>query len=233
MRGVTDLKLVACVVATILLVGIFREAFRAAAARAFGASADPFGAKVSLNPLRGFSFFSNLILPAVTLYLIGWPLGGPSRSKVYEPSVGPLKVAGIAVASLVGIAAAGAFLAFSCALALAEGWIDDVDRLRSFGYRALTWGVWWAAYDLLIESVPIPPSAGSRVVGLFLPAPIRRLYYKIEPIGGILVLLVVLWAVGFLGRHLSFVGPGYPREFQRGLQYVFDRIDLLADWLGA
>jgi Zn-dependent protease len=139
----------------------------------------------------------------------------------------------VAFAGVFGNAFFALLLAVVGAACIAAGYIDDIDRLRSPGYEIVTKGMFYSLFSMLMHLIPIPPADGSRIVGAFLPAPIRRIYYSVAPIGGLLIIVVMLWATGFLYKYFPKVGIGYARELSRFQEWSFDRIDQLAAYFGA
>ena len=221
------------VVAIILLSSAFHSATQALAAWWSGDRRPEIRARISLNPLVHGGFFGTLILPALTYWLIGWPLGGPGPIQADDRTLGPRRMAFVAFAGVFGNAFFAFLLAVVGAACIAAGYIDDIDRLRSPGYEIVTKGMFYSLFSMLMHLIPIPPADGSRIVGAFLPAPIRKIYYSVAPIGGLLIIVVMLWATGFLYQYFPKVGIGYARELSRFQEWSFDRIDQLAAYFGA
>jgi Zn-dependent protease len=227
-----NLAVLAGVVALILLNGAFHAASEALAARLLGDDRPEIRSRISLNPLRHGGFFSTLILPLATYLLIGWPLGGPGSPAADEERLGPRRMALVAVAGVLGNALCAVAIAFLGAACIAAGWIDDVDRLRSPAYKVCTVGMFYAVFSMLMHLVPIPPAGGSRIVGAFLPGPLRRAYFALAPVGGILILVFMLWATGFLSQYVPSLGVGYARELRQFQSWSYEQMDRLADYFG-
>ena len=97
----------------------------------------------------------------------------------------------------------------------------DAQRFSSIVImRAIQMNLGLAVFNML----PIPPLDGHRVLGYFLPAPLRETYYKIGAYG--LLLLLMLMRTGFLDRMQasillpldrawSYLMPGHMSVFAR------------------
>ena len=221
------------VIAIVLLSSAFYAAVQATVAWWCGDRRPEIRTRISLNPFAHGGFFSTLILPLITYWLIGWPIGGPSSIQADDRTLGPPRMALVAVAGVFGNAVFAFLLAVVGAACIAFGYIDDVDRVRSPGYEILTKGMFYPLFSMIMHLIPIPPADGSRIVGAFLPAPIRKIYYSVAPIGGLLMIVVMLWMTGFLYQYFPKVGSGFARELRQFQEWSFDRMDQLAVFFGA
>jgi Zn-dependent protease len=198
---------IATVAIPMILAIVFHEVAHGWTARALG---DPTAAeqkRLSLNPLRHVDPFGTIILPGL-LKLTGAPVFGWAKpvpvdfSRLRNPRWG-----------MVAVAAAGpginfVLAAFSAvALGLLVRATDNAaepgmavlflaDNLRNF----LIVNLFLGTFNLL----PIPPFDGSRIVMGVLPAPLARIYGRIEPYGLIVVFLILV-VLPYLAPDLHLV----------------------------
>jgi Zn-dependent protease len=221
------------IIVLILMTNAFHEASHAIVAWWCGDRRPEIKRRISLNPLVHAHWFNTFVLPLVTYLWIGWPLGGAMPVMVDAEAVGPRKMALVGVAGSIGNVIFAGLTLFAGAGAILLGWIDDVDRVRSPAYKILTNGMWYSAFIIVINLIPIPPADGSRIVGAFLPGPVRRVYFALAPLGIIVVFALALWVTGALHEIFPSVGYGYARELAQSRQWMFDQMNDLADYLGA
>ncbi|MFM2371915.1 MAG: hypothetical protein RIS85_1637 [Pseudomonadota bacterium] len=198
---------IATVAIPMILAIVFHEVAHGWTARALG---DPTAAeqkRLSLNPLRHVDPFGTIILPGL-LKLTGAPVFGWAKPvpvdfrRLRNPRWG-----------MVAVAAAGpginfVLAAFSAvALGLLVRATDNAaepgmavlflaDNLRNF----LIVNLFLGTFNLL----PIPPFDGSRIVMGILPAPLARIYGRIEPYGLIVVFLILV-VLPYLAPDLRLV----------------------------
>lgn len=224
---------VAGIVFICLMTNAFHEAGHAVVAWWSGDKRPEIRRRISLNPIVHAHWLYTLVLPLVTYLIFGWPLGGAMPVMVDQDAVGPRKMGLVGIAGSVGNLICAALTAVAGAAAIAFGWIDDIDRARSAGYEIFTKGMWYSAFIIVINLIPIPPADGSRVVGAFMPDGMRKAYFALAPVGIFLVFFVALWATGALHEHLPSLGYGYAREMDQARQWMYDQMDALAELFGA
>lgn len=224
---------VAGIVFLILMTNAFHEAGHAVVAWWCGDRRPEIRRRISLNPLKHANWFLTFVLPLVTYWFLGWPLGGAAPVMVDQDAVGPRKMALVGLAGSVGNVIFGALTFVAGALAIRFGVIDEIDRVRSPVYEIVKQGMWYSAFIIVVNMVPIPPADGSRVVGAFLPESVRRVYFALAPIGIVFVMGFALWATGALYGHFPSLGRGFGRELAQAQGWMYERMNDLADYLGA
>lgn len=188
---------IATVAIPMILAIVFHEVAHGWMARALGDPTAAEAKRLSLNPLRHVDPFGTIILPGL-LKLTGAPVFGWAKPvpvdfrRLRNPRWGMVAVAAAGPAINFVLAA---FSAIALGLLVratdntAEpglGVLFLADNLKNFLLVNLFLGM----FNLL----PIPPFDGSRIVMGVLPAPLARIYGRIEPFGLIVVfaLLVIL-----------------------------------------
>jgi Zn-dependent protease len=217
----------------VLMTNAFHEAGHAIVAWWCGDRRPEIRRRMTLNPLVHAHWFLTFVLPLVSYLFVGWPLGGALPVMVDQDAVGPRKMGLVGIAGSIGNLIFAVVIVVAGAGAIALGWIDDVDRVRSNAYRILTLGMWYSAFIIVINLIPIPPADGSRVLGALMPERMRRLYYATAPVGIFVVFFIALWATGALYEHFPSLGRGYAREMAKAQSWMFDQMDALATFFGA
>lgn len=223
---------IATVAIPMILAIVFHEVAHGWMARALGDPTAAEAKRLSLNPLRHVDPFGTIILPGL-LKLTGAPVFGWAKPvpvdfrRLRNPRWGMVAVAA-AGPGVNFILAAMAAIGLGLLVRATDSSIEPglpvlflADNLRNF----LLVNLFLGTFNLL----PIPPFDGSRIVMGILPAPLARIYGRIEPFGLIVVfaILVILpylmpelrlvervvlppveWMVGHLGQFASAVaGP--------------------------
>lgn len=198
---------IATIAIPMILAIVFHEVAHGWVARALG---DPTAAeqkRLSLNPLRHVDPFGTIILPGL-LKLSGAPVFGWAKPvpvdfrRLRNPRWG-----------MVLVAAAGPLMNFVLAVFAAISLGLLVRATDSMGEPGLA--VLFLAANLqnfllvnlflgMFNLLPIPPFDGSRVVMGVLPAPLARIYGRIEPFG-LLVVFALLVILPYLAPDLHLV----------------------------
>jgi Zn-dependent protease len=171
-------------------------------------------ARCTLNPINHFHWFLTLVLPVLSLWFFGFIMGGARPVMVHAGKIGPRRMALVALAGPVGNMLFAGFAVALLSLGLQQGWLDDVDRISDSTYRAAIPAIWFSLLLAMLNMVPLPPLDGSRMLAMFMPERARNIYYRLAPLGLVLVLAGYLWVSGGL-YYFGFkaLGPGYPRFF--------------------
>ena len=188
---------IATIAIPMIMAIVFHEIAHGWMARALG---DPTAAeanRLSLNPLRHVDPFGTIILPGL-LKLTGAPVFGWAKPvpvdfrRLRNPRWGMVAVAAAGPGINFVLAAVSA-IAIGLLVRATDNTVEPglgvlflADNLKNFLLVNLFLGM----FNLL----PIPPFDGSRIVMGVLPAPLARVYGRIEPFGLIVVfaLLVIL-----------------------------------------
>lgn len=151
--------------------------------------------RLTLNPIRHIDPVGTILLPAILLLAKSPALLGWAKPVPFDPRYFKNPRSGIALVSL-----AGPLTNFLLAAVFAV-------VLRATGQSGMAGEV--AAYGLVMNLmlgffnlIPIPPLDGSKVIGVFLPARLRRAYFSVERFGFILI-----FALLYFGLVSKFLGP--------------------------
>ena len=188
---------IAIVAVPILAAIVFHEVAHGAVAYAFG---DPTAARLgrlTLNPLPHIDPFGTIILPAILLLtplilgtptvVFGWAkpvpvdvrrLGHPRRDGLLVALAGPATNLVLAALSAVAL---GLLPRGGAPASVASG-------LRQMAAASLSVNCVLAVFNLL----PVPPLDGGRVMASLLPLPAARVLARVEGVGFIILLLVVM-----------------------------------------
>ena len=180
--------------------------------------------RVTLNPVVHFHWLLTLVLPLISMYFLGWLLGGARPVMVDAGRIGPRRMALVALAGPTGNFLFAGFLVAMFGLALAEDWVDPINAVRTLPWKIIKPAIWFSVFLGVINLIPFPPLDGSRVIGMFLPERARRVWYALAPLGLVGLILLLLW-IGGAAADWGW-GPGHPELF-RGLDrrldaYIFE-----------
>ncbi len=155
--------------------------------------------RLSFNPVRHVDPIGTLLVPgALALFggpIFGWAKPVPViRQRLKNPRFGMMAVAIAGPLMNFLLAGIGAIL-----LGIAAGWSADAalrdDNLLVTGlFYFILINVFLGLFNLL----PIPPFDGSHIVGGLLPAALRKGWYKLQRIGMIMILGIIIasWVFG-------------------------------------
>ncbi len=147
--------------------------------------------RITLNPVPHIDPIGTILLPLLLLIthspiLFGWARPVPVNPRKYRNyRWGELTVSAAGALSNLALAV---FFAFLLRLAGAN---LGLAQLAYFGVKI---NVILAIFNL----IPIPPLDGSHILAIVLPRELARLYAYLEPVG--LVLILILLAAGVLGQ---------------------------------
>jgi Zn-dependent protease len=160
--------------------------------------------RVSFNPVRHLDMFGTIILPLVMIVLrfpviFGWAKPVPITIENFKH---PRR--DMAFVALAGLCA-NLVMAFVWALLLkANLWSMRSDLwssyalsgdIKSYLYQVCTYGMMINCVLFVLNSLPIPPLDGSRVVSALLPRRIAASYERIEPYGLYILLGLIIFRI--------------------------------------
>ncbi|WP_020591830.1 site-2 protease family protein [Kiloniella laminariae] len=184
----------------VLLAVTLHEAAHAIAARKLGDDTAYQLGRVTLNPLKHIDPFGTILLPVVLIFsgspfILGWAkpvpvrfgrLGNPKRDMIFVALAGPVSNLLIAFVAAIGIAVIG------IVPDIATVWVFENFK------NAILINLMLAAFNML----PILPLDGGRVLTGLLPTPLAIKFSQTERFG-MLILLVLIFALPFVGRELG------------------------------
>lgn len=148
--------------------------------------------RVTLNPIKHLHWFGSVVLPlAILVFAPGMPMLGAAKpvpvipGKLRDPArhtpivylVGPISNAILVVAFTLAFIGVRRFLL--------DGYDETVYDVATFAIRL-------NVFLVVLNSLPIPPLDGSRAVSYFLPNALRPWFYRLDPVGFIILLVLML-----------------------------------------
>lgn len=230
-----QLYVVSGIVVLLLVSNALHEAGHAVVAWWAGDRRDAIRRRMTLNPLNHVHWFLTVVLPIVTYLFIRFPFGGAKPVMVDAGKIGPRKMALVALAGPFGNALFAVVCAVVTAALMAFGVINeanainDPDPFKRGLYQVLILSIWFSVTLVVLNLIPLPPADGSRVLGMFMSDRVRTVYYRMAPVTVILLILLVMWASGFLHQYVPWVGRGYPGGFDKARIWVEDQVFALVD----
>ena len=203
------LRLLPWILGTLIITNCVHEAGHAWAAWRLGDRREYIEKRKVPWTWRHINMWFTLIIPTIMMLAAGFMMGGANPVRV-RTAVGPARMALIALAGpvgnfFVGILSMGLAAGLVHADVVAPGLMPP---LADHMYVGLLYGVMLSFLLGIVNLIPIPPLDGSRIVAVFLPEKVRRVYY------GLTVPFIILLAVLFL-------------------ILVFTQEELLAEWTTA
>ncbi len=185
--------------------------------------------RCTLNPASHFHWFLTLVLPVLSMWLFGFLLGGARPVLIHAGRIGPRRMALVALAGPAGNLLFAGFAVALLSLGLQQGWFDDIDRNSDPTYRAAIPAIWFSLLLAMLNLIPVPPLDGSRVAAMFMPERMRMTYYRMAPLGLVLVLVGYLWVSGGLWYFgFKALGPGYDGFFRITMpNFIDDKIETM------
>jgi Zn-dependent protease len=221
--------ILAGIVILLLISNALHEAGHAYAAWWAGDRRPAIRNRMTLNPLNHVHWFLTIVLPILSYWLLHWPFGGARPVQVDVGTIGPRRMALVALAGPLGNAVFAVVAAVVTASLMAFGAVDEVDPVRSPVYRVLILSIWFSVTLVAINLIPLPPADGSRVVAMFMPERVRAVYYAMAPVTVIVLIVLVMWGSGFLYQHVPALGGGFPHLFVDAETWVQDQVFVLVD----
>jgi Zn-dependent protease len=158
--------------------------------------------RLSVNPIRHIDWVGTVIVPIVLLILsgfritLGWAKPVPVNASNFKKPLAHMAVVSIAgpLANLI-MAVLWAVLMKLILLSM-----DDPSRLVVVLVSMCKIGILINLFLALVNLIPIPPLDGSRILAYLLPKKYVSTYYKLEPYG--IIILLLLLVTGMLGKFL-------------------------------
>ncbi len=179
----------------LLISMIAHEVMHGVTAKALG---DPTAAdmgRLTLNPLKHIDLMTTIILP-LALVLVHLPPIMAAKPVPFNPNRVKFGDYG---AALVGVAGpATNFVLAIIGSILAHIVINGNSQLLDFLGLFIQINVILMVFNL----IPIPPLDGSRVLYAFAPEPLRRVMEKIESMGFMAILLIILIVFEFMANQI-------------------------------
>lgn len=148
--------------------------------------------RITLNPLAHISLVITIIVPIVSLLLIGIPFGGAKPvpvdfSRLKKPY---FDMALVAIAGPLSniLLAIGGGVVFHALVNVTKS-IEPVSFPSHLVVVWISTNLYLAAFNLL----PLPPLDGSRVLNFFLPPPLRPIFRRLDLIGVVVLLLLFFY----------------------------------------
>lgn len=194
---------------TLLISLSFHEYGHAWSARKLGDDTAERMGRLTLNPLVHIDPFFTVVLPLLMLFgpLQGTPIGisaakpvpvnpwnlrKPTRDMMLTSAAGP------AMNVVLALFFTGMYWFHTELRGIASNALSSLMIMQAIGLNLQL-----AFFNML----PIPPLDGHRVLGYFLPPALRQAYYRIGAVGGIALLLVLMYT-GILARmQVSLLFP--------------------------
>jgi Zn-dependent protease len=157
--------------------------------------------RVTLNPIPHIDPWMTLLLPALLWYSSGgaFAFGGakpvPIETRKFRKFVrGDIIVssAGVVTNLLLALACSAVFIGLAGVAKLVPGLSGGLGVLQ----RMMAWGIWLNLVLGFFNLIPIPPLDGSRVFYHFLPPELGTKYRRIEQLGFIPLMVVLIFLPG-------------------------------------
>lgn len=162
--------------------------------------------RLTLNPIPHIDLFGTIIMPALLILLTdGKMVFGYAKPVPINPYNFKNPKKDMALSSLAGPGVNLAMaLAFTLILRVALPAFDGIMPQQMWEWMAipitymLYYGVLINVVLAVLNMIPIPPLDGSRLIYWILPDRLASTYYRLEPFGTIILLLLLM--TGMLGR---------------------------------
>ena len=172
--------------------------------------------------LSHISFIFTILLPSIMLLTVGLMMGG-ARPVQVRTALGPARMALVALAGPMGNFFVGVLAMAALAGLVHAEWVTATllfDHYYAFALQAVMLNFLLGILNL----IPVPPFDGSRIVAVFLPERIRRIYYGFSlPFIGILAAFFLLSYFVFQKEMI--------RAYMAVLQWTHNGVLEMRDWI--
>lgn len=169
--------------------------------------------RLTLNPLSHIDLFGTIIIPLFFFFFAKGMIFGYAKPVPINPNNFKYPKRDMALSSLAG-PGVNMVMALSCSflLRVVMPSLENVAPRQAWEWVALpleymlSTGVIINVILAVLNIIPIPPLDGSRVVYWILPDKYAAVYYRLEPFG--MIVLLLLFAFGALGKIIGpIIGP--------------------------
>lgn len=194
--GLNGIQIIALLATLIISMGI-HEAMHAFAAHSLGDTTAEEEGRLTLNPFKHIDLLTTVALPFV-LILLGWPPIFAAKPVPFNPRDLKFEEFGVAIVGLAGpltnllLAVIGAV-----AIHLLGGGITQ--NLADILFIFVSVNVSFFVFNM----IPFPPLDGSRLLYAFAPDWLRDIMERIEALGFMAFLIILIVAIQFIGPLIS------------------------------
>jgi Zn-dependent protease len=153
--------------------------------------------RLTLNPIRHIDLIGTIVLPAILILTKSPAILGWAKPVPFDPRYFKNPKLGISLVSL-----AGPLTNF--ALAAIFGLLFRFAPQGGLLGTICLYGLAMNAALGLFNLIPIPPMDGSKVIGVFLPPRIRRIYFSLDRWG-----FLIIFALLYFGLPSKLIAPFY------------------------
>lgn len=190
----------------------FHEAMHAFTSHWLGDDTAQREGRLSLNPLKHIDPFATVILPAITLLVLHFPILA-AKPVPFNPNRVKYDEFGAAMVGLAG-PFTNLFLAVLAALFL-HGAGGHFSQTVTNGAGLF---IWLNLALFVFNMIPFPPLDGSRLLYAFAPEPLQEIMYSIERFGLIAIVLFIILLISVIGPIMTNVITGIGHVL--GLSFV-------------
>lgn len=183
----------------------FHEAMHGFVAHWLGDTTAKDAGRLTLNPLKHIDLMTTIILPFVLIITTGTPIFAakpvpfdPRRLKYGEYGMALVGIAGPLTNLVLAALAAVIFHLF-------------YNSLTAFSFNVITIFTDVNIALFVFNMIPIPPLDGSRLLYAFAPEPLQELMQRIEAMGFIVVLLILLILFQFISGIIGSIDSSLQR----------------------
>jgi Zn-dependent protease len=209
MEELSTIQKVAVMAAPMVFAIVLHEVAHGWVAHRLGDPTAKMMGRLTLNPISHIDLFGTVLMPLMLFFLTdGRMLFGYAKPVPIDPRYFKDPKKGMAMSALAG-PATNIIVAVLCSVLL-RGVLANIEGKvpePGWSYIAvplslmLGYGVVINVVLAVLNMIPIPPLDGSRVVYWLLPARQAQAYYRLEPYGTIILMVLIM--LGVLGRIMT------------------------------